>query len=173
MKKMAFLTAVGILLTACGGSSLSPARSLNGTWKDLVPVTFNFATAICGSLFVSSSVPLSDITWVITTPGIAGDNSALIQMTFTAGAPTLNKASCPQGSDLTDPNLSSPMELFGTISSSNLMIVDGSNSPAGNFNFTSSVITGTFSDALIDQGNGQITALESTANNALDLTLQQ
>ncbi|HEY2746131.1 MAG TPA: hypothetical protein VGL86_15955, partial [Polyangia bacterium] len=110
---------------------------------------------------------------VITTPGIAGENSALIQMTFTAGTPTLNTAPCPEGSGETDPNLSSPMELFGNISSSNLTIVDGGSTPAGNFNFTSSIITGTFSDALTVQGTGQITALESTANNALDLTLQQ
>jgi hypothetical protein len=127
--------------------------------------------AICGPLFVSASVPLNDITWVVT-PGITGDNSLLIQMTFTAGAPTLNQDSCPEGSNLQDPNLSSPMELFGTVSSSSLTGVDGSNTPAGTFNFTSAVITGTFSDALTDASNGQTTALESTASNGLDLTLQ-
>jgi hypothetical protein len=174
-RTLALMTALGaMLLTACGGSSsgsLSPARSLIGTWKDLVPVTFNFANAVCGTLFVSASVPLSDITWVVTS-GISGDNSLLIEMTFTAGSPTLNQDSCPQGSNLQDPNLTSPMELFGTVSSSSLAVVDGSNTPAGTFNFTSSVITGTFSDALIDASNGQTTALESTASDALDLTLQ-
>jgi hypothetical protein len=157
-------------LGACGGT-LSPARGLNGTWKDAAPVTFSFATTLCGTLFVDSSVPLSDITWVIT-DGISGAGSVAIEMTFTAGTPTLNQDSCPEGSGAEDPNLASPMELFGTISSSNLMVVDGSNSPAGSFNFTSSIITGTFSDALIDQGSGQTTALESTAANALDLTRQ-
>jgi hypothetical protein len=106
----------------------------------------------------------------VVTDGISGADSVLIQMTFTAGTPMLIQTSCPEGSGAEDPNLTSPMELFGTISSSNLMVVDGSNSPAGSFNFTSSIITGTFSDALIEQGTGQTTALESTATNALDLT---
>ena len=120
---------------------------------------------------MDSSVPLSDITWVVT-DGISGAGSVLIQMTFTAGAPTLNQDSCPEGSGAEDPNLTSPMELFGTISSSSLMVVGRLQFAGGQLQFHELIITGTFSDALIDEGSGQTTALESTATNGLNLTRQ-
>jgi hypothetical protein len=79
------------------------------------------------------------VTWVIT-PG-ADENHVYIQMTFTKGtfAPVTSTA-CT--SPILVPEVS-PMYLTGIISSTRMNLYYGT-VPAGTFNFTTDILTGTF-----------------------------
>ena len=167
------ISVMAALAVSCGGTTptsptLTPARSIAGTWKDFVPVTFTYATTQCGPLAATSTEPLSNITLTITA---TGDNTVLATMTFNVGASTAVPG-CMFDTGRTDPNVAGGAYLMsGTVSSSSVVFTNGG-SPAGSYNFTSSIMTGTFLDTLINSGTGAITAQGSTASNAISLTKQ-
>ncbi len=158
------------LIMACGGAGgggnnlpLTPARSLAGTWKTSIPVRVTFQTDFCNFGI------LEDVLWqpwavtFVITPG-AGDNDVRVEMSFQAGSFTPIAHSCSSSGAFAEP---SPISLTGTISSTNLVLRKGVDQ-VGNFNFTTSILTGTF-DYLY---RGAYDQREYTAPNALILLKQ-
>jgi hypothetical protein len=160
---------MGLAFTmACGGGSssggpLTPARNLAGTWKTSIPVRVTFQTDFC------NFGTLEDVlwqTWAVTfvvTPGV-GDNEVLVDMSFQAGPFTPIAHSCPTAGAFAEP---SPISLRGTISSTNLVLRQGATQVA-NFNFTTSILTGTFDYTY----QGVYDQREYTAPNTLILLKQ-
>lgn|GEM_PF-1258358 len=156
---------------ACGGAGsnaaavpLSPARNLAGTWKTTVPVRVNYKTDFCtfGVLQDVSWVPWA-VTFVIT-PG-ADDNHVIVDMSFQTGTTTIVNDCGGSGTGAV-PEVS-PMFLTGAISSTNLVLYNGT-TQVGNFNFTTDNLTGTF-----DYTWSMVyTQEEYTATNGFILTRQ-
>jgi hypothetical protein len=154
---------------ACGGGDgssntpLTPARSLAGTWKTSIPVRVTFQTDFC------TFGILEDVLWqtwavtLVVTPG-AGDNNVLVDMSFQAGSFTPIAHSCSSSGAFAEP---SPISLTGTISSTNLVLRKGADQ-VGNFNFTTSILTGTFDYTY----HGAYDQREYTAPNTMILLKQ-
>lgn len=164
------IVVMGLLVTGCGGedgdsgagNNLTPARKLVGTWKAPLPVKVNFETDFCD--FGTLSLVLTqmwDITFVIT-EGI-DENHVDVKMTFIPSNTTIVGGCSGTG---VVPEVS-PMYLKGTISSSRMDVAYGS-TPAGVFNFTTDILTGTFDFTW----SGVYDQREYTATNGLTLIRQ-
>jgi hypothetical protein len=138
------------LAWSCGGAGggstppavLTPARNLAGTWKTSIATPINFSTDSCGNAPSTMTLAGTEpwmVTWIIT-PGV-DDNHVNIQMTFTKGVFThVTATAC--SSPILVPEVS-PMYLTGAISSTRMNLYYGT-VPAGVFNFTTDILTGTF-----------------------------
>jgi hypothetical protein len=171
--RLVVVTAVLPFLWSCGGSSgskstivLSAARNLVGTWKAMAPTTVSFSTDSCvnapTAMTLAGTQPWTP-TFIITSG--ADDNHVYVQMSFVSGAYTQADANACS-SPIIVPEVS-PMFLTGVISSTQLTLYNGS-TPAGVFNFTTDILTGTFDytwTAVYSQR-------EYTATNTMILTRQ-
>jgi hypothetical protein len=166
---------VSIILTmiSCAGSgsgnssapNLTPARPLVGTWKAAFATTVNFSTDSCGNALNTMTLAGTQ-PWMFTfviTPG-ADENHVYVNMSFTTGTCAAAASAC------TDPIIVpevSPMFFTGVISSTRLTLYKGT-TQVGVFNFTTSILTGTFDytwSAVYSQR-------EYTATNGLTLLKQ-
>jgi hypothetical protein len=137
------------LAWSCGGAGgdikapvLTPARNLVGTWKTSIATPITFSTDSCSNAPNTMTPAGSEawtVIWVITAG--ADENHVNIQMTFTKGPFTyVTPTAC--ASPILVPEVS-PMFLSGVISSSQMKLYYGT-VPAGVFNFTTDILTGTF-----------------------------
>ncbi len=118
--------------------SLTPARNLEGTWKTAFPVTFYIKTDFetFGELQDVGSENRT-MTWIITATG--DENVVNVEVQF-----AVSNRQLVSDSGYT-PDVS-PMFLKGTISGTRLTLTTGDNGTIGEFNFTTDIITGTWSD---------------------------
>jgi len=171
------------LLAACGGgggggangisSAISPARNLIGTWIAPSAPTIYYTENNCFNATTQSMYtanPSATSVWaslnMVITPGI-DVNHVLVAVDGTYSNGTKIDANCPGP---VTPN-SIVATYYGTISSSNLILFsDGydGHSQAGNFNFTTNIMTGTWNESFTGTG---IIAMYSKPS-AITLTLQ-
>jgi hypothetical protein len=147
------LPVIGLFLSGCPEKDevLSAARSISGTWTTPAAVTFFMTSDGCGNYSRYNSTPIT-MTWTITTVDdvtvnvlmAANSIGTTSQVGSNCGAPSI---------------LNFPLEFRGVISSSKLILLENqmqySNSGAalglqyvevGNFNFTTSNLTGTIAE---------------------------
>lgn len=148
--KYAGVLCLSLLLEGCSKdeATLSAARKLSGTWTTPSAVKFYMTSDGCGSYVRYNSTPIT-MTWTITT---IDDNTVDVTLSAnTIGTTTQIGSNCGSPSVL-----NFPLYFRGIISSSNLKLLENqmqySNSGAalglsyvevGNFNFTTSNLTGT------------------------------
>jgi len=178
------LTMLALALSGCfsGGSGgndtlLSPGPTLEnitGTWKTAFPVKFNIATEECGDELQLAATEDWEITFVITAG--ADENHVNIEMSFTTSNFQVVNG-CPGAGVIPEV---SPLSLTGTISSVNLALKtkgfteigttgQGQPTEAGNFHFTTDILTGTFDYTSTSFGGSQ---REYTKTNGLILKRQ-
>jgi hypothetical protein len=139
---------------------LTPARNLEGTWKTAFPVTFYIKTDF------ESFGDLQDVgsenrtmTWIIT--ATSDENVVNVEVRFMVS----NRLLVADSGYTPDV---SPMFYKGVISGTRLTLETGDNSTVGEFNFTTDIMTGTWSDHWSMVYEQQV----YTATNALILTRQ-
>lgn len=141
-------------------TALTPARSLEGTWKTTFPVTFYIKTDFetFGTLQDVGSENRT-MTWTITATN--DENVVNVEVQFAVSNRQL----------VTDSGYTpdvSPMFLKGLISGTRLTLQESDNSTIGVFNFTTDIITGTWDD----HWNMVYEQEVYTATNTLILTKQ-
>jgi hypothetical protein len=124
--------------TTPDSTSLTPARSLEGTWRTTFAVKFYIKTDFetFGELQDVGSEDRT-MTWVIT--ATSDENVVDVEVSFTSSNTQL-----VSGSGYT-PDVS-PMFLSGTISSSRLTLTSSDSRVIGEFSFTTDIMTGTWND---------------------------
>jgi hypothetical protein len=151
--KFVVVLCVSIFLQGCSKDepALSAARNLSGTWTTPSAVTFYMTSDGCGNLARYNSTPVT-MTWTITT---IDDNTVDVALSANSiGTTTQIGSNCGSPSVL-----NFPLYFRGKISSSNLQLLENkmlySNTGAalglsyvevGNFNFTTSNLTGTIDE---------------------------
>lgn len=145
-----FLTMLGLSFSQCRlfEEELSPARSLEGTWESKLDVNFYMKSDGCGSFVRYNKTPVS-ISWEITE---LSDNEVDIWISSKKiGSTTSIGSNCGLPATLIF-----PLHYTGQISSSNLKLYKSqmqysssgaalglADVLAGEFNFTSDILTGT------------------------------
>jgi len=146
MRKVVFVLAIigisVILVVACKKSSsdstLSPARSLVGTWKTPSPTTFYYSTDFCSTYERVASFSLSS-QWVITAGNSDTVNIEWDEISATSPVSIISP-SCNYYVPWVFPTF-----LVGVVSSSQLTVYNN-NVNVGSFSFTTNNITGTYNE---------------------------
>ncbi len=132
-------------------TQLSPARSIAGTWTTPSAVIFYMTSDGCGNYVRYNKTPIT-MTWTITE---VDDNHVDVDIAANSiGTTTQIGSNCGLGA-----TLNFPLSFHGTISSSYLQLTESImeydnqghalglvSVPVGNFNFTTSNLTGTITE---------------------------
>lgn len=137
-----FLNGCDIAEKAAGTPTLTPARSLVGTWRTALPVTFTYQSDFCSNQ--KETVAAADWTVTFAITQVTGDeNKVNVQMTYSSANYRKLASNCGTGSTGYVP-LVSPQFLTATVSSSAITISDTRNGQSFSGSFTTDLMEGTW-----------------------------
>lgn len=123
-------------------SVLSPARTIEGTWKTTVAVKHYIKTDFCTGNLEHVATQDRMVTMIITKG--TDENHVNVEMRYAGSNFTVVNSNCTYSTGYV-PDVS-PDYLQGVISSTSLKLVDSQNKEHGSFSFTTDNMMGTWND---------------------------